>query len=208
MIRSTTRSFSPLDLHLPAARGDPDLAAANRLAVHALADGQRRAVVQIVGQRLGEDRRHVLHDEQRHRQIGRQLRHHLGQGLGTSGGNAQGDDLRRAGGRGGSGENMKAGTLRIGTFSIPAFQLLTVFSASHPPAVEDLLEVAVAGIGCDFAAHSRRNCSALASMLGPLGLRTKSKAPFASAATVATAPWAVKALSTIAPAGEFRRFTE
>ena len=128
------------DLHLPAAGSDPDLAGANCPAVDTLANVQRRAAIQIVGQRAGENRRHVLYDEQRHGQIGRQLRHHFRQCLGSAGGNPQGHDVRRTG--------------RWDVGQIANLLLFRHFgNLPHGRAVEDLLDAAPAGEGCKLAAQ-------------------------------------------------------
>ena len=46
----------------------------------------RAARVEPLGEQAGEGRRHVLHQKHRHGEVGRQLGHQLGQGIGAAGG--------------------------------------------------------------------------------------------------------------------------
>ena len=74
-----------------------------RAAVGGLDHPQGAEPVQPLGELAGEDGRHVLHDQDRHRQVRRQHRQDAGQGLGPAGGGADDQDgglLARAGARG------------------------------------------------------------------------------------------------------------
>src|SRR3546814_14250415 len=75
----------PPDLEVRAAGRDPYTAGPDGLAVRGLADVQWGSTVQALGEEPSERGRHVLADQDRNRQVGRQGRDELRQGVGPAG---------------------------------------------------------------------------------------------------------------------------
>ena len=117
--RGVRAARAAADHQVVVAGGEVDGAGQQRRAVDGLDDAQRAEPVEALGELAGEDRRHVLDEEDRHGEGGRQLRQDLGQRLGAAGGGADHQDgglLAGAGarGRGARGRDRRSGAGRAG----------------------------------------------------------------------------------------------
>ena len=86
----------PLHNHMKIAWGDPDVAGDKRLAGPAFAHGKRALAREAPREEFRENRRHVLGDDHRQREIRRDPWQKSGESVRSSGGHSDGDDLQRA----------------------------------------------------------------------------------------------------------------
>ena len=165
----TTRWWSPgARWAVPGTSGLPSAASTTRSGAEP---------VEPLGELAGEDGRHVLHDQDRHRERGRQQREHAGQRLGAAGGGADDQDgglLARAGARG--------GRARTGTTGAAA--------RAGPGVTGRPVSALIFGISC-----SRTLSIDWPTLPTLAGFVTYSFAPAESASSVAEAPRSVSVLN-------------